>query len=824
MAAPSAADMASFTLPASGHVISPEPSVKLTRGHSCVLCQQRKVRCDKQKPCANCIKAGVGCKVVAPQPPRRRKKKPQERELIDRLRKYEALLSQHGVDFEPIGQNLKPSDPAIDDVDEIEHGIESLKTSPSSTGHDGGPGDKHPFRWFPFYKDYKATDSQVRESSDSGSDGPIIHHAFDKMFDGQDGFPFVIGGSTTSVTEFHPPGVQVLQLWQIYLDNVNPLLKITHTPTIQGQLVEAAANPAKIAKPLEALMFSIYFIAITSMTDDEVQNTFKEDRNRLLSKYHHGTQQALINAGFMRSPDLVVLQAYVMYLFSIRQYTDPRSLFCLIGIAVRVAQRLGLHRDAEQFNMPPFEVELRRRLWWQLACYDKRFAEITGSAITALSSSKGDCKWPLNINDTDLHVHAKDRIAPYAGPTEMLFSLTRFELTAAADPDGIRPVPNLGPTGAKPKFQYSPSPASSDVVTNAANHNLPMADLDSYVNYIEDRYLKHCDRKIPLHLFTLLMTRQSLSKLRVIDYLCRGYLQQHPDPNSLPPGPERALRESIFEEGIRVIEYDIMIQSHEALQPFKWYTLMHFPFPAYMYLVGELRYITSGEMCERAWTAIIEDHEKRGMINNIRSPMHTAMGGLMLKAWEEHEVAEAQMGRPMPPRPKLMDFLKDHLKKMKTASGGASSAQSRGPGLSSRASFSTTSGTMSSGGTTDTHAAKQQHQQQQQQLQHHQHQHQHTHQQQTEMDIHSVGSSPPMATTAGGTMDPMSGGVFSTGDFDGMNQQMFSSAFMPGDMDFGTMDWNSLSAWGGPFGMTDSGFGQYSSHPGMMPGPGPGPR
>lgn len=149
----------------------------------------------------------------------------------------------------------------------------------------------------------------------------MIHHAFDKMFDGQDGFPFVIGGSTSSVTNLHPSGVQIFQLWQIYLENVNPLLKVTHTPTIQGSLIEAAANPSKIAKPLEALMFSIYFIAVVSMTEGEVRDTFQEDKNRLLSKYHHGTQQALINAGFMRSPDLVVLQAYVMYL--VRDSSSP---------------------------------------------------------------------------------------------------------------------------------------------------------------------------------------------------------------------------------------------------------------------------------------------------------------------------------------------------------------------------------------------------------------------------------------------------------------------------------------------------------------------
>ena len=145
------------------------------------------------------------------------------------------------------------------------------------------------------------------------------------MFDNQDGFPFVIGGSYDLVTEYHPSGIQILQLWQIYLDNVNPLLKLTHTPTLQSQIIEAGANPAKIPKPLEALMFSIYFIAIISMQDEDVQKTFGEEKSILLSKYHHGCQQALINAGFMRSPDLITLQAYVIFLVSQTYFKSYRT-------------------------------------------------------------------------------------------------------------------------------------------------------------------------------------------------------------------------------------------------------------------------------------------------------------------------------------------------------------------------------------------------------------------------------------------------------------------------------------------------------------------
>lgn len=117
-------------------------AMKLTRGTSCVLCQQRKVRCDKNKPCANCVKARVECRVVPPQPPRRRKKRLQERDLVDRLKKYEALLAENGVKFDPIAADLRVSDRELvhlddgqhlDDVAELENDFEGLKTSPEGS-------------------------------------------------------------------------------------------------------------------------------------------------------------------------------------------------------------------------------------------------------------------------------------------------------------------------------------------------------------------------------------------------------------------------------------------------------------------------------------------------------------------------------------------------------------------------------------------------------------------------------------------------------------------------------------------------------------------
>lgn len=181
-----------------------DPSVmKLTRGHSCVLCQQRKVRCDKQKPCANCVKAQVECRVVPPQPPRRRKKKPHERDLIERLKKYEALMSQHGVAFDPIGHDFKPPD-GTDDVTDLEQDLSGLKTSSgASTREYNSPGSQEaeklvlpslptlpnphfccnissfyllcgqrsltsnylrPLKWFPYYKEVRTSGSLILSS------------------------------------------------------------------------------------------------------------------------------------------------------------------------------------------------------------------------------------------------------------------------------------------------------------------------------------------------------------------------------------------------------------------------------------------------------------------------------------------------------------------------------------------------------------------------------------------------------------------------------------------------------------------------------------
>lgn len=84
-----------------GQTLGASPASKPQRVLACVLCQQRKVKCDRKYPCANCIKSRAQC-VPATQVARQRRRRFPERELLDRLRKYEDLLRQNNVKFEPL--------------------------------------------------------------------------------------------------------------------------------------------------------------------------------------------------------------------------------------------------------------------------------------------------------------------------------------------------------------------------------------------------------------------------------------------------------------------------------------------------------------------------------------------------------------------------------------------------------------------------------------------------------------------------------------------------------------------------------------------------
>lgn len=116
----------------------------------------------------------------------------------------------------------------------------------------------------------------------------------------------------------HPASAQMAMLCDIFFSRVDPLFKVVHRPTVKASILSAAEHRDSITSgdPQEALMFAIYFAAVTTLTSEECSRIFHLDRERLLIHYKYATETALSNADFLNTMELVTLQAFVIFLVS----------------------------------------------------------------------------------------------------------------------------------------------------------------------------------------------------------------------------------------------------------------------------------------------------------------------------------------------------------------------------------------------------------------------------------------------------------------------------------------------------------------------------
>lgn len=111
----------------------------------------------------------------------------------------------------------------------------------------------------------------------------------------------------------HPPAAVVVKYWSIFIENVHPLTKIVHGPTMYQMITDSTLNPSKNT---EALRFSIYACAVASLTDRECQRLFSQENTFLLRNFQSATRNALLESSFLRVPDIDLLRAHLLLLVS----------------------------------------------------------------------------------------------------------------------------------------------------------------------------------------------------------------------------------------------------------------------------------------------------------------------------------------------------------------------------------------------------------------------------------------------------------------------------------------------------------------------------
>lgn len=79
------------------------------------------------------------------------------------------------------------------------------------------------------------------------------------------------------LSKYHPLLSHSAFLWSVYQENVEPLVKLVHVPQVDIILREARKSSSSLSPADEALVFAIYFSALTSLEPEEVSGCNKSE-------------------------------------------------------------------------------------------------------------------------------------------------------------------------------------------------------------------------------------------------------------------------------------------------------------------------------------------------------------------------------------------------------------------------------------------------------------------------------------------------------------------------------------------------------------------
>lgn len=592
-----------------------QPTQKQLNSRSCVTCRRRKVRCNKRNPCSNCTKAGIECIFPAPGRAPRRPKRPQDAELLSRLRRLESVIEQirekKGNDASPPRQpqgtdtsvaNGNYEQPKQQDATATEN--ETRETNrgeeicpymfeppdprvvkPHNIGNEFGRLviDEGRSRyvnnrfWASLGDEIEEMQDILDPSSSDEDDYPSPSSSANST--GHDGFLMGFYSLSHSLRGYHPSPEQISVLWNVYLENIAPLISILHKPTLKKLFDGPAQNPNLLDKNSEALLFTIYFVSIISMPSEHCQYFLGDTRDVLVSRYRFAVEQALAKANLLNTQNLLLLQAAVIFLIGVRREDDTKFVWAMAAVVLRLAQGLGLHRDGTNFGLKPFETEMRRRLWWQICLLDTRASEDHGTD-PQINELMYDTRLPLNIDDEDISPDMQESPTEREGATEMTFSLIRFEITAA-----LRRASYRCPSG---RFRFG----SAQPPIKACGNIIHIVN-----RRIEERYIKHCDMNVPIYWVSATVARLILAKLWLIVH--HPMTQQDRNANI-----SQGLRENLFLTSIEVVEFARLLETHEHTSKWGWLFRTNMQWYCVAFVLSELCVRRPCSVTDRAWHVV----------------------------------------------------------------------------------------------------------------------------------------------------------------------------------------------------------------------------
>ena len=119
-----------------------------------------------------------------------------------------------------------------------------------------------------------------------------------------------------TIAQLFPDTQLGLRLWTTYVKNVDPVLKILHIPTVQSMVVNTIVSPQSVEPSSLALVFAIFFAAVTSLSHNELATFTHSSYRILLAQYATGLNLALLMGDCLNNPKVSELQALATYAVS----------------------------------------------------------------------------------------------------------------------------------------------------------------------------------------------------------------------------------------------------------------------------------------------------------------------------------------------------------------------------------------------------------------------------------------------------------------------------------------------------------------------------
>lgn len=374
------------------------------------------------------------------------------------------------------------------------------------------------------------------------------------------------------LSSFLPNKTVATQLWKAYVDKVEPCTKVLHIPTAEVLVYTVIDKPSECSPGMLALCFAIFFAAATVYEQDEAVSVLGDNPVASLQLLKTGLEQAIAHADFLESPTVTTIQALAIYLSALRVHNPGRGIWTIVGLVIRAAQSIGLHRDGKMLGLSPFESEIRRRLWWYIVCRDGRAAEDYGleNMRRMTPGCAAGIDMPLNVHDSDLYPEMDELPPNRPGWTSMTLSLIAIATVLGWHENA------------------QSTPTSSD-----GTRSQVIQDIRARAK----GYLSRCNPVIPQQRLTMHIADFVLRKLELVT---RQRMQMHAQPGT----HEAFATEENLLEAVEILELGTTMMTDDRLRPWQWSTRLYPQNHMLLYVLWHLCVCPDGPNRDRIWQVV----------------------------------------------------------------------------------------------------------------------------------------------------------------------------------------------------------------------------